>query len=242
MPLESGDTIAALDLLWPLAGDDISQGDDHLRLIKNVLKKQFPGENGDGFDQPIIATENEINALQGFQYNWTLEQWLWLIQLDYKSRLHAPEGTVMMFAQPNPPIEWTQLVDEDNRSVRLSSVAGGGLGGVDNPYLLPLEHTHETAEHILDITEMPAHQHTLQFEGKNTAGIPDNAPPKIDAQADNENANGTINQLTNVKGGDQPHTHGTTDFGTIKTQFEPRYVDVIMATKDPANPPFAPGP
>ena len=38
MPLESGDTIADLNPLWPVQGDPVTAGDDHLRLIKSVLQ------------------------------------------------------------------------------------------------------------------------------------------------------------------------------------------------------------
>ncbi len=41
MPLETGNTVADLNELWPLGSDPKSQGDDHLRLIKDVLKWTF---------------------------------------------------------------------------------------------------------------------------------------------------------------------------------------------------------
>lgn len=42
MPLESGDFISDLVETNPPGTDNVSQGDDHLRLIKHVLKTQFP--------------------------------------------------------------------------------------------------------------------------------------------------------------------------------------------------------
>jgi hypothetical protein len=63
MGLETGVTIAQLDSAWPLGGDQKTQGDDHLRLIKSVLKTQFPGASGLGFNTPIIATESDLNTL-----------------------------------------------------------------------------------------------------------------------------------------------------------------------------------
>jgi hypothetical protein len=42
MPIEKTDHINGLDKDWPTAQDSISSGDDHLRLIKHVLKKTFP--------------------------------------------------------------------------------------------------------------------------------------------------------------------------------------------------------
>lgn len=44
MPLETGDTIADLNASWPTGGDLKSQGDDHLRLIKTVLKNDVYGK------------------------------------------------------------------------------------------------------------------------------------------------------------------------------------------------------
>ena len=39
MGLETADTIAELDPLWPLGTDPKSQGDDHIRLLKRVLQE-----------------------------------------------------------------------------------------------------------------------------------------------------------------------------------------------------------
>ena len=51
MGIESGNYITNLDSANPLSSDNVSEGDDHLRLIKNVLKKTFPtGSNDVGPD------------------------------------------------------------------------------------------------------------------------------------------------------------------------------------------------
>lgn len=63
MGLETGTTISQLDSSWPLGSDQKAQGDDHLRLIKAVLKAQFPGVGGQGFNTPITAKEADLNAL-----------------------------------------------------------------------------------------------------------------------------------------------------------------------------------
>lgn len=44
MGLETGTTIAALNAAWPLGTDPRSQGDDHLRLIKAVVKTDAPSK------------------------------------------------------------------------------------------------------------------------------------------------------------------------------------------------------
>tara|TARA_R110002012_G_C11623468_1_gene609239 strand:- start:943 stop:1431 length:489 start_codon:yes stop_codon:yes gene_type:complete len=42
MTVETASYISQLNTAYPAAGDNISEGDDHLRLIKSVLKTQFP--------------------------------------------------------------------------------------------------------------------------------------------------------------------------------------------------------
>ncbi len=42
MPLETSTFLSGLTETWPVTGDPKSQGDDHLRLIKSVLKATFP--------------------------------------------------------------------------------------------------------------------------------------------------------------------------------------------------------
>lgn len=65
MGIESTTTIAGLDSTWPLGSDPIAQGDNHVRLLKAVLKNIFPGVGGNGFATPITAKEAEINYLVG---------------------------------------------------------------------------------------------------------------------------------------------------------------------------------
>ena len=54
MGIESGNFITNLNSSYPLSSDNVSEGDDHLRLIKDVLKKTFPaGSNNAGPDQAV---------------------------------------------------------------------------------------------------------------------------------------------------------------------------------------------
>lgn len=63
MPLESANTIQDLDNRWPLGTDSATRGDDHLRLIKSVLKKQFPGRNNQGWDKPLTIDVDDLNNI-----------------------------------------------------------------------------------------------------------------------------------------------------------------------------------
>lgn len=57
MPLETGTYISDLDATNPLAGDETSRGDDHLRLLKSVLKNSLPTINA-----AVTATVAQING------------------------------------------------------------------------------------------------------------------------------------------------------------------------------------
>ncbi len=65
MSVESGTTIADLSSNWPLNSDPILEGDDHIRLIKQILKSQFPGELGEGLASPVTLTEQDFENLAG---------------------------------------------------------------------------------------------------------------------------------------------------------------------------------
>lgn len=68
MPLENATTISQLDEQWPHGGDGVDRGDDHIRLIKHVLKSTFPGPSvnnqpGQGFSVPITVDPILLNDL-----------------------------------------------------------------------------------------------------------------------------------------------------------------------------------
>lgn len=65
MGLETTTTIAGLVETNPIPGDGVNEGDNHLILLKTVLKNIFPGSGGIGFATPIIATEAELNYMSG---------------------------------------------------------------------------------------------------------------------------------------------------------------------------------
>lgn len=127
MGLESGSFISNLQISNPTTGDPVSQGDDHLRLIKSVLKTQFPGSSGTGFSKAIIATEDEINYLDGVTSN---------IQSQINAASSSiPAGTRMLFVQYAPPAGWTLVTDFADHMLRIVNTTGGGYGGVDSPIL-----------------------------------------------------------------------------------------------------------
>jgi len=61
MGLETASFISQLDSTFPLGGDPINKGDDHIRLVKAVLKTQFPNLTA----AAVNATVAEFNVLAG---------------------------------------------------------------------------------------------------------------------------------------------------------------------------------
>ena len=104
MPLETGDVIEDLDQSWPLSGDPTNRGDDHLRLLKAVLKNQFPGTEGEGYAIPIIATEAELNFLTGTTSNVHDDiEALQAGQASLSVNLNAPKNTRASLMNPLSP-------------------------------------------------------------------------------------------------------------------------------------------
>ena len=84
------------------SSDSIATVDNHMRGIKNVLKKTFPNLTG-----PVTATASELNG-------------------SYKS---IPSGTKATFAQAAAPSGWTQDTFPNDKMLRVVSTAGGTTGG-----------------------------------------------------------------------------------------------------------------
>lgn len=61
MTAENTDNIPGLDPTKPAFGDEAQYGDDHLRLLKDVLQKQFSGLTGGA----VTVSETELNYLAG---------------------------------------------------------------------------------------------------------------------------------------------------------------------------------
>ena len=64
MAVESATYISQLVDTNPVVGDPVGEGDDHLRMIKEVLKTNFSGVNSSG-TTAVTATATEMNLLSG---------------------------------------------------------------------------------------------------------------------------------------------------------------------------------
>lgn len=60
MALETGTYISDLVITNPVIGDDVGQGDDHLRLVKATVKTTFPNVTG-----AVTPTHTQLNFVSG---------------------------------------------------------------------------------------------------------------------------------------------------------------------------------
>ena len=152
MPLENADNISQLDARYPLSNDPGSKGDDHLRLIKNVLKKVFPGKDGNGFAKPITIDEDFLNSLPETIAN---------LKSDMDKRW--PKGSaVILFNNTNPngiyPGTWALVTGDACLSFGDGSNNVGFIYGENNPNVPLPNHSHIGT---FVGNPMPPHQHPL---------------------------------------------------------------------------------
>ncbi len=225
MGLETGSTIASFITSNPTSSDPVNQGDDHLRLIKSVLQAQFPGSGGLGYATAIAATETELNYVHGVTSN---------IQTQINNIL--PSGTRMPFAQAAAPTGWTQDGGDNanNRMLRVVNTAGGGVGGSASPVLnntVPA-HTHgflTGGQNQNHVHYDSGHTHTDQGT-RVIHGAPGGTTQFQDWDGGTHN---TGVGYANIGVNNVDHTHsGGTDNGSSQTNWTPRYIDMIICSKN----------
>ena len=215
MALESATTLSGLITANPTSIDAVSQGDDHFRLIKSVLKLQFPGVGGDGYAVPITATEAQLNLLTGATF------------------LSFPAGTKMPFYQASPPTGWTATAIQNDSMMRVVTAATTGgasnAGGGQSPIL---NNTVPSHTHIFTGDVLAAHTHTdsghshsLSFSltSTNTGGgssASHNAVPST---------TGTASAVISSASAGTPTGTNATNAGSAN--WAPRYMDFCIGTK-----------
>jgi len=241
MPLETGSTIEDLVPENPIPEDPVSEGDNHLRLIKFVLQQQFPGSAGQGFNTAILATETELNYLQGAASN--IQD-----QIDAitggSNNLPAPAGTILIFGD-TPPVGWTKLVSVTDAMLRVvSDNSGNQTGGSISPISMSVQHSHSTGGHALDTDEMPTHNHFAfadddsnidleqVFVGANFYASSNYDQGTTGANSYRMKGSTLVPTLgvTSSNGSGNAHTHGPTS--THVQVLEPKYYNVYRGIKD----------
>lgn len=159
----------------------------------------------------------------------------------------VPAGAVMLFASASAPTGWTQTTTDiaNNRMLRVVNTTGGGSGGSHSPILNNVvpSHTHGFTTGNVSADHSHAgwtggvnanHVHNARWLG--SAGGPDTGWYGNGGYYGGIDT-GLMSQdhahYITTGGASANHTHsGSTDNGSSQTNWTPRYVDLIMCTKN----------
>lgn len=192
MSLETGNYISDLVITNPTGLDDRSQGDDHIRLIKKVLKQTFPNIDG-----PVTGTDEQLNAgvaAGAINFPGMIVMWSGLITA-IPAGWKVCDGTgTTSTGSPVPDLRNRFIVGTATNSGGAYNV--GNTGGSPNIFISGV-----TGGTAITVDQMPPHNH----------------PPLSPSHAFITNGSGTANTgsgsnigssvATGYTGGGLPHDH-----------------------------------
>lgn len=159
MALETASYISQLIDTNPTGGDPKGQGDDHLRLLKRVLKTQFPN-----LDSAVIATPAQLNQLATpnlLVFPGMITMWSGsLSSLPAGWLLCNGVGTISTGA-PVPDLRDKFIV---GAGLSYAILQQGGSTTHSHPLSISIGGTALTASHI------PPHTHTIPVGSNDTTG------------------------------------------------------------------------
>lgn len=159
-----------------------------------------------------------------------------------------PTGSVTSFAQAAAPTSWTRVTTDsaDNRMLRVVSTgSGGGVGGSASPILNNVvpAHTHGfttggiSANHFHGFsTGNVSNDHVHGFSANAGGSGPilpfaTEGPAAYGFNTGGISANHTHSGNTGNVSSDHAHS-GTTDNGSSQTNWSPRYIDLLLCSKN----------
>lgn len=185
MALESATYINQLVASNPSGADPKGQGDDHLRLIKSVLKSTFPNVN-----DVVNATPEQLNKLTDPSLFFVRG----MIQMWYGNLNAIPTGWRLCDGLGGTPDLRNRFVVGAGADYIVGQVGGNAI------------HSHNitVGYHTLTESEMPIHNHSLPAGTNDTVGT-----GWTQAAPGNTNgANSPSYQYTSgTAGGNQAHNH-----------------------------------
>jgi hypothetical protein len=247
MPIEpSVNWFSDYDINQPQDGDDLVEGDNHIRNLKKSILAQFPGLG----DVAMNCTAAELNTLDGITAS-TAE----LNLLTGKSLASAddvidnfPSGTKMVFNQAAAPTGWTQDVTAglNDSALRVVNTAGGGAAGA-NGFATVLNASVNVSGTALTTNQIPAHSHgagtlsaasngahTHTYSGRNEGlhSSGSTRPQLTDSAQTNTPSTNSAGAHTHTVTGSTANNSTTGSTHNHNFNLDVKYNDVILCTKD----------
>jgi hypothetical protein len=166
-------------------------------------------------DFPTSPTVGQQYSFGGVTYTYT-SQGVWSAGVTVPTDPPFASGTATVFWQATSPLGWTKLTTHNDKTLRVTSGAGGGAGGA-NPFSSVMAQT-VTGNTTISGSTMPSHNHTggsnigysggAYWTGFDTGGL----GPLVYAVP------------SDYSGGGAAHNHPIT--------MNVQYIDLILASKD----------
>lgn len=210
MPLEVANFINQLDPANPAAPDLLADTDNHLRLIKQVIKNTFPNVTG-----PVTLTQHGLNggvpiggiimwsgAINTIPSGWVLcagqtgisrSDGAGAINVpDLRDRFIVGAGISYTVALTGGAIIQAGTTDTQGSHYH------GGYTDVRGGH----SHGGRTADHRLSIAQMPSHDHEVVWSASTVANPGGSALMRGSANG------GQAGTFIATRGGSDPHSHG----------------------------------
>lgn len=195
MALETATYINQLVVSNPGATDTVAQADDHLRLIKTVLKNTFPNLTG-----PITASQDALNAPipQGLIAMW--------------SGVSAPSGWFLCDGTNGTPDLRDRFIVGANTNKPLGTSGGSTATNSAGNHTHGMtgagvhSHTGLTGSTALTVAQMPAHEHDLELK-YTTVGGAGSSRQYWTRSAPDTLTDGIVTDGTSSEGSGLGHTH-----------------------------------
>lgn len=215
MSLETGTYIDDLVVTNPLSSDARSEGDDHIRLIKSVLKNTFPNVAG-----AVNATHTELGYVAGVTS--AIQTQLDALLAAVALRPQMAITTVTVFYQATAPVGWTQVTTHNNKALRVVSGVGAGSGGsvAFTSAFASKTPAGTIGGTALTTAQIPSHTHNIKTTANGTGG--GGGSGQFVASG------GTSTGATEAAGSGSTHTHTFT--GTA-IDLAVQYIDLIIASR-----------
>lgn len=205
MALESATYINQLVSTNPTGVDPKGQGDDHLRLIKSVLKTTFPNITG-----AVTTTQDQLNSLTApnvLLVSGMIMMWSGNIAALPAGWLLCNGSGTITGGLTVPDLRDKFIVGAGSAyTVR----ATGGAATHDHTLSLALTPT------ALTLAQIPAHTHSLPTDASGSSNI----QSLTHTNNSDENPTGGV---TGSAGSGQPHTHGITGDVAASSNLPPYY-------------------